>query len=728
MMKKYQGWEKIGFKQMLVGLAVGMILMVGGNWAWATETVTTDNLLKNPGAKDGMNDWINNNPSGTFTARYSGYSGVCFDCNTAKTENNYMYMYQDVDVSKYATDIDRGDVTVNFEGYFRSGDDRDYGQYQICFIDQAGNTIANENAATGWDNNTNSTWEKKTIGKILPVKTRKIRIYVEAKTTSTSSYCEVYFDEMSLTITYPKPPESKLEIIEPADKRFAFGDMYSVRNGSTKKYNKALKKTLKFKNAGDPGMTLDWKITASSDEIKFSTEELSGELSTGQSKSIDVWVENLGGGGIFTGHIDFNGGPTIWVSAPVHKTSEVSLVAPAKMSNNRVNVGINGSVNFKIKRSACPFYSGAVGAGYGWKKSDELTTQEILELTAADFNATTDPEKSYMFSDIGNQIVYAASFETVDNKKVVGELLRIDVYVWEIPSVNDTPGTTSSWYSNYNKYVGIKGQPVYLQATGRTNSPNLSGSIAKFIWDFDNDWDTIEKEQTAGEQVSHTWNTANLNGRIRCRAVTNYGIQSEDQIFDLKIYEPVKVGAQGPYTGRPEKPVKLKCSFNNMSYPGATYQYEWSVNNGSRVSINDNGDEVEYKWSKNGTYQITAKVIVTTEEGLVISGQSFSHVTIEAGKPTAMPGGPYKGGIFGGNFSPIQFEGNHPNFVEDKDIGHIDTWKWSFEGKPGTAPVFLDKRRFICRLLQKSPFMGYFFGQCLFHITRCLLGCYGFNG
>ena len=32
------------------------------------------------------------------------------------------------------------------------------------------------------------------------------------------------------------------------------------------------------------------------------------------------------------------------------------------------------------------------------------------------------------------------------------------------------------------------------------------------------------------------------------------------------------------------------------------------------------------------------------------------------------------------------------------------------------------------RLLQKSPFMGYFFGQCLFHITRCLLGCYGFNG
>ncbi|MBI4848801.1 MAG: T9SS type A sorting domain-containing protein [Nitrospirae bacterium] len=105
------------------------------------------------------------------------------------------------------------------------------------------------------------------------------------------------------------------------------------------------------------------------------------------------------------------------------------------------------------------------------------------------------------------------------------------------------------------------------------------------------------------------------------------------------------------------------------------------------------GDEIECVWSKQGVYSITAKVTITTEEGLVMQGQESSHVTIEAGKPTAMPGGPYRGGIFGGNFSPIQFEGNHPDFVEDNDIGHIDTWQWSFQ-RGGSANVWNPTRAF----------------------------------
>ncbi|MBU0700977.1 hypothetical protein KKE26_06765 [bacterium] len=170
--------------------------------------------------------------------------------------------------------------------------------------------------------------------------------------------------------------------------------------------------------------------------------------------------------------------------------------------------------------------------------------------------------------------------------------------------------------------------------------------------------------------------------------VTGYGWKRSDKLSDD---EPVKVDPQGPYTGRPEKPVKLKCLFNQMSYPGATYQYQWYVS-GSSISTNERG-EAEYTWNKNGSYQISAKVIVITEEGMVLTNQSSSYVTIEAGKPTAMPCGPYKGGIFGGNFSPIQFEGNHPDFVEDNDIGHIDTWKWSFE-QGGSSDIWNPTRAY----------------------------------
>ncbi|MBM3239117.1 T9SS type A sorting domain-containing protein [Candidatus Poribacteria bacterium] len=90
----------------------------------------------------------------------------------------------------------------------------------------------------------------------------------------------------------------------------------------------------------------------------------------------------------------------------------------------------------------------------------------------------------------------------------------------------------------------------------------------------------------------------------------------------------------------------------------------------------DNGGKAENTWTADGTYRVGFTAMVTTPEGLTFEDTAFADVTVESGRPTAMPGGPYRGGIAGGNFSPVQFEGNHPDFVEADDIGHIKDWTW----------------------------------------------------
>lgn len=89
--------------------------------------------------------------------------------------------------------------------------------------------------------------------------------------------------------------------------------------------------------------------------------------------------------------------------------------------------------------------------------------------------------------------------------------------------------------------------------------------------------------------------------------------------------------------------------------------------------------------SPTAVYDITYEVKLTTAEGFVLTDTDSTTVTIDAEMPTAYPGGPYRGGIAGGNFSPIQFSGNHPDFVESEDIGHIVDWVWSFEGAGGAS-------------------------------------------
>jgi hypothetical protein len=232
--------------------------------------------------------------------------------------------------------------------------------------------------------------------------------------------------------------------------------------------------------------------------------------------------------------------------------------------------------------------------------------------------------------------------------------------------------------------VGNENGLVYYNAFGE--------AIAEYRWDFDNNSKTIELRQPANQVATYIWDSSNLSGRISCIAVTNHGVKSVEQLFDLKIYSSLQVNPGGPYTGKPNQAVQLNGSIPTASYPGARFKYEWSIKGAdgtySDVGTDEEG-EAAYAWTVDGTYGAEFKATVNTKEGLALTNSARTMVAVESGKPTARPGGPYRGGIHGGNFSPIQFEGNHPDFSESDDVGTIKQWKWSFVAGPrGSALQF----------------------------------------
>ena len=452
--------------------------------------------------------------------------------------------------------------------------------------------------------------------------------------------------------------------------------------------------------------------------------------------------------------------------------------------------------------------------------------------------------------------------EAQEYYNIESDLVEIPVRAWNRPTVNDTPPSsaidacTVSWYGD--KYVGVVGEPVRLMADGATNNTGDDvppEAVAKYIWYFDNN--TLEPDQTAGQAVSYTWNSPNLSGQIRCKAETNYGVQSDEKLFNLTIYDAIEANAAGPYTSRPNTAVTLQGSVEKMKYPGAAFQYQWrvdsitpvgtlkgdatstadyvqltpdepnksgqfeyadlpvgddwnvtgefwsgggtgvdafyiylwangtpmtedeakgqysinfdeyqdeiqlnydgvrladapqldldnsqwrrfavvfkegifrvyldgklrlvyddSANYQTRMSNNlfgfagragdwhnyhrvrnmkwttgtpvatDSNGKSEYAWGPTGnesdTYGVEFTTTVTTQEGIVLIGSGSTSVTVEAGKPTAMPKGPYRCGIYGGSFSPNQFEGNHPDYIEADDVGHIVDWMWFFSDR-----------------------------------------------
>ena len=581
------------------------------------------------------------------------------------------------------------------------------------------------------------------------------------------------------------------------------------------------------------------------------------------------------------------------VGALAYSPVQLSYLGPALGTNGKVNVARSGSVHLELASDG-PFNPDAQLGAYVWEMvAGELTPAELDALTLADFNVeTSGPEIYYSGSDLANPgeyTVYCEAYENINGQKVESEALAIPVRVWTRPTVHDAPPSSAvddglvSWYGD--RYIGVVDEPVYLMADGEKGSTEPGELIEKYLWDLDDDWDTVELEQDPGEAISHIWDQPNLSGKIRCKAVTNYGVESAEMQFDLKVYQALQVDAGGPYTGRPTKPIELVGSIDQISYPGAVCQYQWRVDSaasgdtllgdaaqmaeyveltpneqskigvmehtdvpgdrwsvtgefwsgggtgdtdgggdvfyiylwaegtpvpwtdedkahysinynewdeeiqlkyqgvmldsvsqpgidnsqwrrfsvlfdqghfriyldhrlrleytdaayltrmsnerfglgartggatnyhrvrnvawasGDLVATDDQG-EAEHIWTTEGEHLAQVEALLVTTEGLVLLDMTEAIVSVEAGKPTAMPGGPYRGGIAGGNFSPVPFEGNHPDFLEEAEVGYIEEWVWVFEDGD-TADVwnpthaFATVGQYVVSLTVKSEF------------------------
>ena len=651
---------------------------------------------------------------------------------------------------------------------------------------------------------------------------------------------------------------SEITSVPPASVSLDFGTLHIDRMPQT-----FGPKTFTVRNLGTSGSMLNWKVASKPGWVRV--EPSSGWVPLGGSQEVKVYIDVPGenvDGPEHNGTVKITspgGDADISVEAMVYSVTKIELISHEKGSNGMVNVPVGRRVMFEVEIES-PFSDVDV-TNYCWLRV--LGSKE----PTGDFTCVTSPVKNYTFEDASEYTLYCKVVEHKGSRKAVSDLFTIPVRAWNLPKVHITPSQGDidagrvSWYDG--KYVGVKGEPVYLKAEADLNG---NEEIVKYLWDvdLDTDWDEDEAiEQPAGRVLAYTWNTSVSSGKVRCRAVTNYGIESDPVDFDLKIYDAPKADPDGPYTGRPTKEVELKGSINTVSYPGASFEYRWWVdselpertlkgdaiqkegyveltpNEGGKsgqieytglslgdhwtitgefwsgggsgadafyiylwarstptsedddqgqycIAFDEYQDQIQFKfagdllaavdqpdldngqwhhfavvcdegvfkvyldhrlrleyddsanypdrtsnsnalfgfgartggltnfhrvrnielttgqpidtdsygkakyaWTTEGTHEVLFEAKVATPEGLVLIGTARTSVDVEAGKPTAMPGGPYRGGIYGGNFSPIQFEGNPPDYVEAEDVGHIKAWEWHFPGALGEDSAFV---------------------------------------
>ena len=463
-----------------------------------------------------------------------------------------------------------------------------------------------------------------------------------------------------------------------------FGNLYLPDTESAKTYNLNRKQGTTIANKGDANTTLSWSITNLPQDVKVSKS--SGELGTNAQVNINVWLDPPKGSSA-----DFNrtiqivgkaktssrqvGTQNIGITAKLYGLPTVNHVSPAKGANGKVNVAVNASTYFGIS-SGNPLFPGASIRGYQWQ-----TTAAGAQPGSSWDGPFPDTRKSFHWSSPGDYTLYC---RMVDDNGVVTTYMGIPIKVWKQPTVKTKPPKPGDvdWFQD--TYAGVVEKPVKLQADAELNG---NEKIDQYIWL--NDAGDILVKQNQGQVVTYQWNRQNLNGKIYCKAITNYGIESGKQHFKVKIYPTLEINHGGPYSGRPKKTVSLKGSVVNSSgYPGAAFQYEWILQKTNtkgklvEVSAGKKSDgTLETTWSKDGERTAKLMVTATTSEGFTLTGSAETKVKLEAGIPVAKPGGPYRGGIAGGNYSPVQFEGNRPDFVEDEDIGKIVKWEWDSVGR-----------------------------------------------
>jgi hypothetical protein len=179
----------------------------------------SDNLLINPGAETAaMAPWITETPVVVSQSRsetsgwvYPHSGDWFFNMAGAPASPSgtlaIRELYQDIDLSSYAADIDAGLLQIQAAVWLQTEDvptisGADYAQLTIFFLNESGGQI--DALSTGLVQSPNLTWVKESLEGTAPMGTRGIRFELLGKKHETS-YINAFFDDANLQVAIPEP-------------------------------------------------------------------------------------------------------------------------------------------------------------------------------------------------------------------------------------------------------------------------------------------------------------------------------------------------------------------------------------------------------------------------------------------------------------------------------------------------------------------------------------------
>ena len=156
------------------------------------------NLLKNPGAEDGLNGWNITNGHITQNSKYhvNGVYSFAFETPTGSRAE------QTINLSLFSSEIDSGNVELKMGVYFSNG----YLSIEITFLNENYNIIDEwENPENDRSSNTGpSGWKALNYEMVLPPQTRILILSLSVEPRNFPQYC--YVDELSIEVNTLLPP------------------------------------------------------------------------------------------------------------------------------------------------------------------------------------------------------------------------------------------------------------------------------------------------------------------------------------------------------------------------------------------------------------------------------------------------------------------------------------------------------------------------------------------
>ena len=190
---------------------------------YITSPVCYGNMLSNPGAETGsLANWATDDPLVVVASKSQSESSGWVYPNSGEWFFNMCgqavgspiterVLYQDIDVSSYASDIDADLVLFQASTYLQTEDvqgmsGKDSAQLTLYFLDEYSSEI--DSTSTGLVQSPNLTWIQQTLNGSVPAGTRTIRYELLGRKEE-GTWLNAFFDAAEVTVI-PEPATALL--------------------------------------------------------------------------------------------------------------------------------------------------------------------------------------------------------------------------------------------------------------------------------------------------------------------------------------------------------------------------------------------------------------------------------------------------------------------------------------------------------------------------------------